>query len=637
MSGASSDTLPRPAAAVPAHDGAGVARALTFAVVFAGLLLLGLDGGGYDVVVRHQAAIFVWWAVALAALTGLAPRARPAAPGWLVLGALAGLAVWTALSLSWTPDDERTLVEVARVVAHLGVVVALVAGLGRETWSAAVAGASAAAAAIVLVALGSRLAPGTFGEDVVIDGFGTYRLSHPFGYWNAVGSWAGMTCALCPAWSAHARTGVWRGVALAMVPAAIAVTYLTYSRASLAGSALGLVVLFCASRNRVTVVLHAAVAAVGGAAAILTIRGLPEIARAGGEAGAGDVAAVLGGAGVAACAVAWLSGWAGLDRVRLPVRVGRVAFAAGGLAAIGLAAIAVSAYGDRAWDQFQDTRNVTSADPAERLQSLNGTRVELWRVARDEFRADRWRGAGAGTYEFTWNRDGTNPEFVRDAHSLYLEVLAELGIPGLLCVLALLAGAGWAFVAALRAARDPVERGALAGAAAAVSAFALGAGVDWLWESTAVTVLALVLIGCAISATASPVRRVRWRVRVPLCLGAIAACLLLLPALVSTSEVRHSQEAFARGDQAAAAAHADGAVRAQPWAASPRVQRALVAERTGDLRGARRDLRAAETRSPQDWRIPLLLARVEARRGDSRAALAAYRRARDLRPLGRFF
>lgn len=45
----------------------------------------------------------------------------------------------------------------------------------------------------------------------------------------------------------------------------------------------------------------------------------------------------------------------------------------------------------------------------------------------------------------------------------------------------------------------------------------------------------------------------------------------------------------------------------------------------------------AERRDPQDWRLPLVTARIEAKAGNAEEALAAYRRAKELRPYGSFF
>ncbi len=610
---------------------------MTLLVTFGVVILLALEQGAYDVVIRQEFAVVLWWGLALGALAGALPRTMPSTPGWVVIAALLSMGAWSALSLAWTSDDERTLVEVARIGAHLGVVLLVATALGRETWQSAIAGATLAAAVVCCLALGSRLFPGTFGRDVVAQAFGHNRLSYPFGYWNAVGAWAGMTTALCLAWSAHARRGATRGFALAVVPVAVGTSYLTYSRASLGGTVLGLLVLFCASRNRVTLVVHAVIAGTGGLAVVLAIRGAAEIARGQGDAGAGTVLAVVLAAAATGLLVGWLTGRYGLDRLRLPAREGRIAWTAGGTTALVALALAAATFGPTAWDQFTDVRNTQSSDPSERLRSLNGSRYAMWDVALHEANRHILKGTGAGTFEYTWNREGTLREFVRDAHSLYLESLAELGVIGLITVLMLLGGVIWALIVALVAQREPSSRGAIAGAAGACAAFFFGAGVDWLWESTAVAVLALVLVGSAMAATGRPIGGLPWAVRGGLGIAALLLCLLQLPGLVSTSSIRQSRAAFARGDLLAARVKAQDAVDTQPWASSPLVQRALVFERLREFGAAADDLRRAQTRAPQDWRIPLLLARVEARRGRARDALAAYRRARELRPLGEFF
>jgi hypothetical protein len=83
------------------------------------------------------------------------------------------------------------------------------------------------------------------------------------------------------------------------------------------------------------------------------------------------------------------------------------------------------------------------------------------------------------------------PVSVRDAHSLYLETLAELGLLGL----ALL---GLALAPPLLAA----FRGASAAAAGGYVAFLVHAGLDWDWELPAVT-LAGLLCGAALIALAN--------------------------------------------------------------------------------------------------------------------------------------
>jgi len=115
-----------------------------------------------------------------------------------------------------------------------------------------------------------------------------------------------------------------------------------------------------------------------------------------------------------------------------------------------------------------------------------GDRAWYWHVAWQEAAAAPVAGRGAGTFELAWLEEQPIPASVRDAHSLYLETLAELGVVGLgLLVLALAPPLLVAF------------RGASAAAAGGYVAFLFHAGVDWDWEMPAVTVAGL-LCGAAV-------------------------------------------------------------------------------------------------------------------------------------------
>lgn len=600
------------------------------------LVAFAANGGGSDLVVRQGWTVFLWWTLAALIIVGQAFRLRMPVGVWITVTALTGLAVWMSIGLDWSANDEATVTETARVVTYLGIVVAVIALVPARRWSAIVGGASAGAFAICVWALIQRLSPGSFDATVSIFPGDSRRLSAPFGYWNAVGAWAGMTTALCLGWAAHARSRVWRGLAGAAIPVAILVSYLTYSRAAIGGTAFGLLVLLMLSRNRFTLMCTALAAAVSAAAVIFVVRGQPQIADATGGDGAGLVLIVLAAASLASAAAAVIARIAGADHVRLPRQVARVVIPVGVVAAMIAGAVLAVAVGPTLWDQFTTTsKQEGAADPAARLTNLNGARYDHWKVAYHSFENAPWRGSGAGTFEYAWNLEGYG--FVRDAHSLYFELLAETGFPGLALILLFIGGYFWALIAAIARLENPEGRGVLAAAAAAVAAYLLGAGVDWLWESPAVTVLAMTLVGAVCVAASRDAAPPRWPWRIPLAAAAIALCGVQLPGLVSTSEVRKSQSALREGDVAAARQHADSAIDAQPWAASPFVQRALVDERAGALNASAQELRAAVHRAPKDWRHYVLLARVEALRGDADAALRALRQARALRPGSGFF
>jgi O-antigen ligase len=118
------------------------------------------------------------------------------------------------------------------------------------------------------------------------------------------------------------------------------------------------------------------------------------------------------------------------------------------------------------------------------LRKLFGqNRPHYWHVAWHEWELNRTLGSGAGTFDRYWLHYRTVSSFARDAHSLYLETLAELGPVGLGLLLAALLIP----LLSLRGVRDPL----LATAAGAYVAFLVHAGVDWDWEIPAVTLAGL--------------------------------------------------------------------------------------------------------------------------------------------------
>jgi O-antigen ligase len=142
---------------------------------------------------------------------------------------------------------------------------------------------------------------------------------------------------------------------------------------------------------------------------------------------------------------------------------------------------------------------------AERLADVGSTRGDYWRVALDSFASDPLTGTGTGGFRVEWPREREVAEGAVDAHSLYLETAAELGIVGLLLLAALVLGVA----ACARSAflRDPTL---LTGPIAALVLLAVHCAVDWDWEMPALALPMLLLAGVAI-AQASPHDRPRAR------------------------------------------------------------------------------------------------------------------------------
>lgn len=614
-----------------AVGGTRVQRALAFVGALALVLLYALRRGSYDVVPRHEHAVAVLWLLALGLLLGLLPRRRPPVLALLPLGAFAALVLLTAIALSSTSSDERTGLELARVVHHAALYALPLCVLSRRTWTAAAAGLAAGVLAVTLLAVVTRLAPGFIASDPITSAFRTNRLSYPLGYWNAMGAWSATGVALGLAWSAHARTRAMRAVALAAVPVAILAVYLTYSRAGIGSVVLGVLVVAAVSRRRVVLLVHVIVATVGGVAVILVTRGQPAIADATGSAGRGTVLIAL----LAAALLA--AGCGALTRGLSPPRLARRQMQATGSVLALVALVAAVAVGPRligdAYDSYRHPlKPAASADPAARLTNLSGNRHDVWSAALDAYHSAPLSGIGPGTFEFWWNRHGTNAEFLRDVHNIYLENLAELGWPGLLVILALLVSLAVAALRPRSPRNSPREAGALAGVAATLVVFAFSASVDWMWESTANATLAIGSAGVAAMSLSGGRFSVRLPARAGLTAVAVVALLVELPGLAGVGAVRESQEAVRIGDLPTALRRAQEAIRAEPWGGTPYLQRALVLERSGELALAETDAKRAVDHEPQAYASRLVLARIQLERGENRRGLREFEKARRLRP-----
>jgi hypothetical protein len=330
-----------------------------------------------------------------------------------------------------------------------------------------------------------------------------------------------------------------------------------------------------------------------------------------------------------------------------------------------LVALAVGVPGTvhRQYDRFVAGDRVRGAegDVRSRLTNPgNNGRIDQWRVALDAFSAAPVRGQGAGTYALEWDRRRTEIYQVEDAHSLYVEALGELGLVGLLLVVAAVVVVLGGFLARARG-PDRVVGGALFGAGVA---WALHAGVDWDWEMPAVTFWLFAAGGLALAAPAgapataagpdggaSPAsgpataagpdggappaaRGLPPLGRTVLALGGLL--LALVPARVFLSEgpLRDSARAFAAGDcprtidRALDSAAAFG-VRPEPF-----ILLGYCDVRIGRPDLAVRALDKAVRRDPRNWEghYGLALARAAAGR-DPRPALRAAGRLNPLEPL----
>ena len=308
-----------------------------------------------------------------------------------------------------------------------------------------------------------------------------------------------------------------------------------------------------------------------------------------------------------------------------------------------LAIGAVIAVGGQALNQF-NTHPQFPSQPSQHFGQLSGAgREDFWRVAIDAFGEEPIYGIGAGTYQFAWDQHRSLNMPVLNAHSLYLEAFAELGVVGGLLVLALVGILLWYGFSAWRAAPDPAREG-YAALFAAMLAFAVGAGLDWFWQIAglgAVFFLAAgVLVGVRCAQLATPSRSERRSATgrnygltvVGLAVAWISAIALIGPLLVDR-EIDASQSAAAAGNLASAVGHANTARSIEPWAASPYVQLGLLAELQGEYSVAIQRLSQAIEREGHNWELYYLRSKAERKAGDRSGAESDLARARQLNPL----
>lgn len=637
----SAPALSRVTTAVPGLSGA---RLATWLLGFAPVLYLGLDGGGYDTVVHAQAGVAVWWILALGLLAG-ALATRPSRPALVALGALGAFALWSVLSGTWADDAERGLTEASRSVTLVGLLAVVAFGVPATRARTVLHGVLAGIAGVCALALLSRLMPSWFPDPETARFLPqqTARLAYPLNYWNAVAALAGMGTVLALGVMVAARTAWGRGLAAASVPVMVLTSYFTLSRGGWVALGAGLAVAFLATRGRLRWLALAAVPAFGTALVLVAAHDRQGVrdaltdatTRAAGEDLLVLVLIVAAGVGLVAAATSLIErAWVLPDGARSVGRAAARPWFSAALVVLALLAGGVAAsqadLSDR-WDTFTAPASVDNT--TDRLASGSGNgRWQLWEVGWDGFEEQPLRGIGSGGYMSYWAEHATIGGTVRNAHNLYLETLTELGlIGGLLFAVFLFAALGGALWRA-RAVRTG-ESPALAGAAGAAAAFLAASAFDWDWQVTVLPVVLVLCLGAALATRevdttplAPAWRLARWGTAA----WALPALAVLIVTLGGAAAVRDSQAAARDHDLDRALARTQDAAAIQPYASSPLLQQSLVLERQGRIAAAAAAAREATRKAPSDWRPYVSLARLEALRGRTDEALAAYRKAREL-------
>jgi O-antigen ligase len=623
------------------------ARLEESSALIAPLALIGgltLAGGGYELGPRHLAGLAVWLVIVALLAFGAASRATLGRPFYLAAGSIGCLALLSALSSLWSGSIELSVIEADRVLVYLSFFLAafLIAQTIQRRQRFA-EGLAISLALVALLALGARLLPDLFG--VSLAGAGS-RVRYPLGYWNANGIVFAIGTALLLWMSRRSSWGGLRWAAAALLPVLLVALYMTYSRGGLLSLLVACGCLIALSRDRLWLFGTLAIGALAAVPAVLAVQAHRSLAenipnQAAIDQGVTVCLYLLGCIGLSLLLFAGLrrleAGQGRLTGRALALsREPRILRALALVAAL-LALGAAVAVGGRAWDQFS-TSEAFPTNPEKHFgEFTSGGRHDFWQVAIDSFEEKPLLGHGAGTYEFSWTQLRPTVQKVRDAHSLYLEAFAELGLVGGLLVLGLVGTVLWVGFGAWRNASG-AQRELCAALLAACLAFAVGAAIDWFWEIAAVGAVfflaagALVAVRCGQLGRERPGQRSFGFAVVGIAVAWIAAVALIGPLLVDR-EIEASQRDAAAGNVSGAIDHAETARSIEPWAASPYVQLGLLAtELQGDYPTAIERLGEAIEREDRNWQLYYLRAGVEREAGRDAAAQADLERARQLDP-----
>ena len=594
-------------------------------------VVLSFNAGGFFPEAVGLAAVALAVALVLRVTLADDPFGGLSRPLAVAAGGLALLAAWQLLSSLWSGAAGRALIEFDRTLLYL--LALLLFGLpARRSGQMRVMlwGVAAAAVGVSACALATRLLPGVWptAQATVDD-----RLSYPLTYWNALGLLAAIGLVLCAHLASSLREPrVARVLGAAALPVLATTLLLTFSRGAIVVAAIGLVAyaLLALPRGLPSALVAGAVPtalavrAGYGAELLATEDATTPAALAQGR----ELALVVAGAALAAALVraALLPLDTRLDRIQL--RRPRMALGAAAVAVVAAAvaaglALDVPERARASYDRFVAGNQVaTGGDVRGRLSELgNNGRIAHWKVALEALADEPLTGLGAGTYEVVWAERRPMTFTVTEAHSLYLEIGAELGSVGLALLAAALAPILLAFV---RRPRGP-ERGVYAALAAAAVIWLIHAGIDWDWEMPAVTLWLFCLGGAALAAQKRDGSRAGLppagrTARVLVSLGLLV--LALTPGLVARSQLwlDDSRDAFRAGRCPEAIDAALGSLEAIGARAEPYEVLGYCNYRLGHPQLAVEALQKAVERDPRNWEYHYALALVQAAaRADPRA------------------
>jgi len=581
----------------------------------------------------------IWQPATLAALLALGAAVvlvRRLPSGWALvsLAALTALLAVGALSTTWAESVDRAWLDASRLVLYVAFFGLALCVIRDEIQGLAAIAALAIGAAAVVVVIEIRLFSGAGPEQ-----FSGFRLNEPVGYVNGVAA-----CLLIGVWlfvglSERFRSWWAQATLMALTAMACCLVVLTQSRAVLPAVVVSVACcLLPPGRLRRAWFLAFATIATALAAPWLldvfaqeqqTDSALPraDTVRA---AAAAALFASVGAAAAWGLVSAFAPRFRRLRRARLAAATGLVALV---VTATGFV-IALGEPVERAERAADDFLELSDRTVSERFTSGGGYRADLWRIALNQFERKPITGIGLGNYELPFVLEREHLQYVRQPHSLELQLLAELGLVGLAAFLLFAVGV---YVVAWQARGGGTLR--IAVMVAGLGGFTVWlthTSVDWLHNLPAVTGIAL------LAAAALAGLRVRPSPPLPRSRGrlvrlAVVCVLALAAAGVGRHWIadlyRDKGQSELADNPVATLDQASASLQLNPHSLETHYLAAAAYARLGRYDAARATLRDATRLEPSRYVPWLLLGDLAAREGRLAEAKRYYSRAVRLNPL----
>ena len=575
----------------------------------------------------------------------IAAPVRLTRPALLFLGGVAALMALSLVSAVWADSIEAAVTEANRLALYLVLTGLLLVVLRTDAAAAWLVGGLAAA----IAAGGAVVIAWMLGSDptrLFIGG----RLDEPLGYINGQAAFLLLGAWCCLAVAEQRRSSPLAGMGMAGATMLAALVMLSQSRGVALAAIASIVMVLAVVPGRLRRIAGLAVL---GAALALAGAPLLDVYQGGRSGSLGpDVVREAARAALIAAALSGLA-WAGmtvLQRQGASVTARGRPFVIAGLVACalvvgGIAVAERGAIADSVERQYREFTRVgeqgpTAAASASRLASGSGNRFDYWRIAWRTFEDRPLLGVGAGNYDRPYFQQRATEEDVTQPHSIELQVLSELGTPGLVALLLALAGLVWGGWGLARAARgsEPARFLAVAGIGC-VTAWLVHTSVDWLHLLPGVSGVglagAVLLLRDRMPTRApSPVRAIPRHRLAPAALAAIALALLgasLSREWIAETLRTDAQEALAERPEEALR-QADRALRLDPEATEAYFVKSAALARFGQAEAAEAALREAARREPRNYVTWALLGDLAVRTGELAEARRHYRRALRLNP-----